>query len=72
MCKISLLDKISFVLLLIGAITWGVIGLFSINIISLLVGGSILLQRIIYIAILGAAIDLVLVLIKCKSLVTFK
>ena len=71
MCKINLMDKISFILVLIGAINWGLIGLLSINLVTLLVGGSVLLQRIIYIAILAGAIDLVLLIFKCNSLKLF-
>jgi uncharacterized protein len=65
------MDKISFILVLIGAINWGLIGLLSINLVTLLVGGSVLLQRIIYIAIFAGAIDLVLLMFKCNSLKLF-
>ncbi|GAA0085364.1 DUF378 domain-containing protein [Clostridium sp. CTA-7] len=71
MCKINLMDKISFILVLIGAINWGFIGLLGINLVTLLVGGSVLLQRIIYIAIFAGAIDLVLLMFKCNSLKLF-
>lgn len=65
MCKISLLDKISFLLVLIGALNWGFIGLFSVNIVSLIALGSVLLQRIIYIIICAAAINLIILIFKC-------
>lgn len=71
MCKISLLDKISFILVLIGAINWGLIGLLSINIVTLLVGGSVILQRIAYIVIFIAALDIIALVFKCKSLNLF-
>ncbi|EOR27471.1 hypothetical protein A500_04236 [Clostridium sartagoforme AAU1] len=71
MCKISLLDKISFILVLIGAINWGLIGLLSINIVTLLVGGSVILQRIVYIVIFIAALDIIALVFKCKSLNLF-
>ncbi|WP_066893734.1 DUF378 domain-containing protein [Clostridium nigeriense] len=66
MCKISLLDKISFLLVIIGAINWGLIGLLSINIVSLFTAGSVLLQRLIYIIIFAAAIDLIVLIYKCN------
>ncbi|KLE16484.1 DUF378 domain-containing protein [Clostridium sp. C8] len=71
MCKISLLDKISFILVLIGAINWGLIGLLSMNIVTLLVGGSVILQRIVYIVIFIAALDIIALVFKCKSLNLF-
>ena len=64
MYKINIIDKISFVLVLLGAINWGSIGLFRLNIVSLLVSGSVLLQRLIYIIIFIAAIDLIILIFK--------
>ena len=66
MCKISLLDKISFILVLIGAINWGIIGIFSINLVSILVAGSVILQRLVYIMVFVAAIDLIVLVFKCN------
>ena len=66
MCKISLLDKISFILVLIGAINWGIIGIFSINLVSILVAGSVILQRLVYIMVFVAAIDLIVLIFKCN------
>ncbi|MCR1951567.1 MULTISPECIES: DUF378 domain-containing protein [unclassified Clostridium] len=71
MCKINLVDKISFILVLIGAINWGFIGLLSINLVTFLVGGSVLLQRIVYILVFAGAIDLIVLIFKCKSLNLF-
>lgn len=68
MCKISILDKIAFLLVIIGAINWGLIGLFNINLVALLVAGSVLFQRIVYIAVFLSSLDLIYVLIKCKTL----
>lgn len=66
MCKISLLDKISFILVLLGAINWGLIGLLSINLVSVIVAGSVILQRLVYIIIFAAAIDLILLIFRCN------
>lgn len=68
MCKITLIDKISFILVIIGAINWGLIGLLNVNIISILVGVSIFLQRLIYILIFAGSIDLIFLIFKCGSL----
>lgn len=64
MYKINLFDKISFILVLVGAINWGLIGLLSINLITLLVGGSVILQRLVYILIFAAAIDIIVLVFK--------
>ncbi|EEH98116.1 DUF378 domain-containing protein [Clostridium tertium] len=71
MCKINIVDKISFLLVLIGAINWGFIGLLSVNLVTFLVGGSVLLQRIIYIAVFAGAIDLISLIFRCRSLKLF-
>ncbi|MBS5883483.1 MAG: DUF378 domain-containing protein [Clostridium sp.] len=71
MCKINIVDKISFILVLIGAINWGFIGLLSVNLVTFLVGESVLLQRIIYIAVFAGAIDLISLIFRCRSLKLF-
>ncbi|GAA0821944.1 DUF378 domain-containing protein [Clostridium tertium] len=71
MCKINIVDKISFLLVLIGAINWGFIGLLSVNLVTFLVGGSVLLQRIIYISVFAGAIDLISLIFRCRSLKLF-
>ena len=71
MCKINIVDKISFLLVLIGAINWGFIGLLSVNLVTFLVGGSVLLQRIIYIAVFAGAIDLISLIFRCRYLKLF-
>ena len=68
MCKITLLDKISFILVVISAITGGIIGIFNVNIIALRSGNSVLIQRTIYILVFAAAINLIKVVFKCKTL----
>ncbi|MBB6622941.1 DUF378 domain-containing protein [Clostridium gasigenes] len=67
MFKLSIIDKISFLLVIIGAINWGVIGLFNLNFISLLVAGSIILQKIIYIMVFVASLNLIYLVFKCKT-----
>ena len=64
MYKINLFDKISFILVLVGAINWGLIGLLSINLVTILVGGSVILQRLVYILIFAAAIDIIVLVFK--------
>lgn len=42
------IDYIALTLTIIGAIVWGIIGLFQVNLVSMLFGESSLLSRIIY------------------------
>ncbi|WP_123054025.1 DUF378 domain-containing protein [Clostridium sp. JN-1] len=68
MYKLNILDKISFILVIIGAINWGLIGLFNLNIVGLLFGEPVnLLGRIIYILIGISGLNMVLFLFKMKS-----
>jgi uncharacterized membrane protein YuzA (DUF378 family) len=46
---VKLLNKIAFILVLIGAINWGLVGLFQFDLVAALFGGmSSLLSRIVY------------------------
>lgn len=43
------LKVITYILVLIGAINWGLVGLFNINLVALIFGDMTLLARIVYI-----------------------
>ncbi|MCY6958236.1 DUF378 domain-containing protein [Clostridium brassicae] len=60
MYKLNSIDKISFVLIIIGAINWGVIGLFDKNLVNLLFSFAPLVERLIYILIGLSAINTIL------------
>ena len=53
------LHKVSFALVFIGAINWGLIGLFNWNLVNVLFGGVPMMERIIYILVGLAALVLV-------------
>lgn len=44
----KIIDKIALVLIIIGAINWGLIGLFKFNLVELIFGDMTVLARIIY------------------------
>ena len=73
MCKLSkfnIVDSLAFILVLIGAINWGLVGLFSLDVVALIFGDMTLLSRIIYIVIGAAAVYLVVFTTKygkCKA-----
>ena len=45
----KIIDNIALVLVIIGAIVWGLIGLFNFNLVEALFGNMTVLSRIIYI-----------------------
>ena len=65
MCKLSIIDKLSFILVIIGALNWGIIGACDINLVQLITGNLAVLMRIIYIAVGLSALNLVYFAIKC-------
>ncbi|WML35065.1 DUF378 domain-containing protein [Clostridium sp. OS1-26] len=68
MYKFNLLDKISLILVIIGAINWGLIGLFNFNLIGALLGEPVnLIGRIIYILVGAAGMDMLMLLLKMKK-----
>ena len=48
-CKMKTVQKICLVLTIIGAVNWGLVGLFDFNLVSTLFKGSTALQNIIYV-----------------------
>lgn len=65
MYKLSIIDKISLLLVIIGAINWGLLGLFNFNILNAL-GTFQLVERIIYILVGVAGINIGLLIARCK------
>ncbi|WP_346939309.1 DUF378 domain-containing protein [uncultured Clostridium sp.] len=59
MCKINLLDKISFLLVIIGAINWGIFGLFNFDLVHFIFSFSDMLARAIYILVGLAGINMI-------------
>ena len=45
----KVIDKIALVLVIIGAIVWGIVGIFNFNIVEALFGTGSIISRIIYI-----------------------
>jgi len=63
--KHNFLDWIAIILIIIGAINWGLVGLFSFNIVMFLFSGLPLLEHLIYIIIGLAGIYKLFTLGKC-------
>lgn len=45
----KIIDKIALVLVIIGAINWGLVGIFNFNLVDTIFGAMSILSRIIYI-----------------------
>jgi uncharacterized membrane protein YuzA (DUF378 family) len=48
MKQLNVLDWIALVLVIVGAINWGLVGLFSFDLVAAIFGGMSILSRIIY------------------------
>lgn len=66
MYKFSLLDKITFILVLVGAINWGLIGLGNFDIINFAFSSVPLVQRIFYVFFGMAGLNIILLMFKAK------
>lgn len=68
MYKFNLFDKIAFILVIIGALNWGLLGLLNFNLVSAIFGEPAnLLSRILYIIVGAAGVYLILLLIKIRK-----
>lgn len=68
MYKFNILDKVSLIFVIIGAINWGLIGLFNFNLIGALLGEPTnLIGRIIYIIVGIAGVDMLTFIFKMKK-----
>ncbi|MEI7741579.1 MAG: DUF378 domain-containing protein [bacterium] len=65
MLKGCVLHKVSYVLVLVGALNWGLIGVAKWNLVTALLGGFSMVERLVYILV-GAAAVLMLVAPSCK------
>ncbi|SFC74294.1 hypothetical protein SAMN05421842_108128 [Clostridium uliginosum] len=66
MCKLNIFDKTSFILVLIGAFNWGLIGLLNFNLVNIISLGYPLVQRIIYVVIFLASLNLISLMFRCN------
>jgi uncharacterized protein len=68
MYKFGIIDKVSLVLIIIGAFNWGLIGLFNFNIVGSIFGEPAnFIGRLIYILIGIAGIDMLLLIYKMRK-----
>ena len=63
----NFLRYFAYALVLIGALNWGLIGLFNLNLVSVIFGDMTLLARIVYILVGLSALIATFVLPKCEK-----
>jgi len=66
MYKFGLLDKITFILVLAGALNWGLVGIANFDLVNAAFGSIPLLQRILYVLIGMAGLNIILLMFKAK------
>ncbi|MDD3642004.1 MAG: DUF378 domain-containing protein [Candidatus Krumholzibacteria bacterium] len=49
MKKLSALDWIALILIVVGGLNWGLVGLFRFNLVEAIFGGAPVIERIIYV-----------------------
>jgi hypothetical protein len=69
MCKLNIFDKLSFLLIFIGSINWGLVGLFDLNLVNLIFLNNSLIERIVYIMIFLSALNLISLLFRCNLII---
>lgn len=66
MYKLTKIDKVSLILVMLGSINWGLVGLFNFNLVRLIFGSLVLLERIIYIMVGLSGVNTLLFIKKLK------
>ena len=67
MYKLNIIDKLSFVFVLVGAINWGLLGLFNFNLVSAIFGSVPFLARAIYILVGLSAANIIIFILRNKK-----
>jgi uncharacterized protein len=67
MYKLSLVDKLSVILVMIGALNWGLLGLLNFNLVSFIFGSIPFLARAIYILIGVSAVNIIVLILRNKK-----
>ncbi len=61
MQKLSALDWIALILVIVGGLNWGLVGLFDFNLVTTIFGDSSTLARIVYVLVGLGAIDTIVI-----------
>ena len=64
MHKLSIIDWIAYILVIIGGLNWGLVGLIKLNLVAAIFGDFSLLSRIVYILVGLSALWLIYILLR--------
>ena len=67
MYKLNMIDKLSFIFVLIGALNWGLLELLNFNLVSVIFGSVPILARIIYILVGFSAVNIIIFIFRSKK-----
>lgn len=67
MYKLNIIDKLSFIFVLIGALNWGLLGLFNFNLVSAIFGSVPFLARAIYILVGLSAANIIVFIVRNRK-----
>ncbi|MBU3143859.1 DUF378 domain-containing protein [Clostridium sp. CF012] len=68
MYKLTMIDKLSFIFVLIGALNWGLLGLLNFNLVSFIFGSVPFLARAIYILVGLSAVNIIVFIYRNKKI----
>jgi uncharacterized membrane protein YuzA (DUF378 family) len=67
MKNLNALDWIALILVIVGGLNWGLVGIFSFNLVDWIFGGVYFIARIIYILVALAAIYMIIIAAALKK-----
>lgn len=67
MYKLNIIDKLSFIFILVGALNWGLLGLLNFNLVSFIFGAVPFLARAIYIVVGLSAVNIIVFIMRNKK-----
>ena len=67
MYKLNIIDKLSFIFVLVGALNWGLLGLLNFNLVSFIFGSVPFLARAIYILVGLSAVNIIVFIYRNKK-----
>ena len=67
MKNLNALDWVALILVIVGGLNWGLVGIFSFNLVDWIFGGVYFIARIVYILVALAAVYLIIIAATLKK-----
>lgn len=65
--KLSVIDWIAIILVIVGGLNWGLVGIFSFDLVATIFGAMTIISRIVYILVGISAVYMIFFLAKLKK-----